>query len=595
MKKLVWALVMVTALGLIAFSVAARRQQVVPQPCPFDPDLQVGIAFQGPHRYFDTGEVQEKTINARIAWFQPVEQPNPDAFDARVYQEPPEKDWVWWNTLYPTTLIIEVTDAQSRLGSAEVWNFDLNLLDGVVKATPNGSSISGTLTLEEPAEFRRVIIKDKKNQPLAELLVRNPKTVLRLVVERAKWLPHPPKREVVVEEIKSPCPISVKGHPVQVYDEKKKQVVTAYYDCDKLQYVVKEGCPPHTGLNERHHIIDLGIYFGPHPQGCSILHIRGSACDTWVDVFGPGMPAGIEPIPLCMTKKFSNDRPEVYSEPSPQVYQTRYILQWMTLPSRADVDPADHPVYDELDKLQKSEDKTSAMVFYYEAKPYSQGCIHWDMIAVTNIYAVYAYPVEKVQKKGGDWFQRFVVNALRTVASGIFGAQHPKKNKLVEALIDAWTKDVSQRKEVKEVLEVGDLKFYGDIWILELGPASLTKEGKPDPTPKAMWEGNITQDIMVKIIVLQPDGKKVPASGSVTFQRKEAITTPSPPSPPFTSITEFIPEEGKVVSLGKGWRWEPTVTVGPKPKTFDPIEVPLTPPSITFVISPPSLPPGEGS
>ena len=30
----------------------------------------------------------------------------------RVYQELPEEDWDWWTTLYPTRLVVQVTDAQ---------------------------------------------------------------------------------------------------------------------------------------------------------------------------------------------------------------------------------------------------------------------------------------------------------------------------------------------------------------------------------------------------------------------------------------------------------------------------------------------------
>jgi len=471
----------------------------------------------------------------------------------------------------------------------------------VIEATPNGSSITGTLTLKEPAKFRQVIIKDKENQPLAKLLIENPETVLRLIVLYGGWVPHPPKREVVVEEIRSPCDISTEGHPVQVYDEREKKVVTAYYACDKVRYQVKEGCPPCTGLNERHHILALGFYLGPSPQGCSITHIRDSGCETWVDVWGPGMPAKVEPEALCMTKRIYNDSNKTKPEPPPQFYQTRYVLQTMVLPSREDVAPADRCILDDLENLQKRkpEDQTGVMADY-EARPYSQGCVHWHLSAGTEIRALLAYPVQKVEKKGGDWFQRFVVEALRIVASGIFGAHNPKKNRLVDAFIDAWTKDVSQRQEVKEVLKVGDLKFYGDIWVLYLSPAFVrVVDGKviPDPTPREMWIGNITQDVYVQIVVVRPDGTKVPVAGSVTFKCKEAITTPSPPSPPFTSIKEFIPEEGKTVSLAKGWQWEPTVTnVGPEPRTFPPIEVPLKPPSITFEVPSPQQPPGgEGS
>lgn len=595
-RKGLLVLVTVAAVGLAAFSVTAKRQEVVPQTCPFDPDLSVGIAFQGPHLHFDTFVVQEKTMNARIAWFRPVEQPNPDAFDERVYQEPPEDDWDWWNTLYPTTLIVQITDAKKRLRSAEIWNFDLNLLDGVIKAAPDGSSITGTLTLENYAKFRQVIVKDKSDQPLAKLLVKNPETFLRLVEEYARWFPHPPKRDVEVEETVSPCNISAEGrHPVEVYDETKKEVVTEYYVCNKIQYRIKGGCPPDDLELERHYIPALGIYLSPHPGGCSILHTRGSGCETWVYVHGPAYPVGFEPRPLIMTKRFSNPYPYVIPVDPPEPYKRRHVLEKMRLPSYGEIDPADHHILDKLRALQESEEKPeyqTLVVAPYDAPPYSEGCIKWGIVAGTNIHAIYAYPVRKIEKKGWNWFYEFVVSTLKIVASGIFGAKHPKKNLLAQALMDAWIKDVSQRKEVKEVLQVGDLRFFGDIWVLDLTPLYVREvNGKlePDPRPREMWIRNLTQDVKIQITV-----KGTPMNGSVTIKRLKAAISPEPPRHPLPEqITENVPPEGKTIALGKGWIWEITASaVGMK--VTEKISVPLEPPSVTIEVAAPQPPPGEG-
>lgn len=193
------------ALGLVTAAWTVKLQQVTMQPCPsmqpcpFDPDLSLGVAFQGGHLHFDTWAIQEKTMNARIAWFLPVEELNPDAFSDRVAEEPPEEDRDWWNTLYPTTLIVQVKDAKKRLGKLEVWNFDTNLLDGTILAKADGSAITGSLTLSSHASFRQLVIKDKKDKPLVKPGIKNPETVLWLVEEWAKWVPHPPKREVTVE------------------------------------------------------------------------------------------------------------------------------------------------------------------------------------------------------------------------------------------------------------------------------------------------------------------------------------------------------------------------------------------------------------
>lgn len=594
MKRTVARLIgvaVVLSLSALVAGWSSKRQQVVPQPCPFDPDLSVGVAFQGPHRYFETGEVQEKTINARIAWFKPVEQPNPDAFDDRVSQEPPEDDWDWWTTLYPTTLIVQVTDAKKRLRSAEVWNFDFNLLDGVIEATPDGSSIIGTLTLENYAKFRQVIVKDKADQPLAKLLVKNPETFLRLVQEYARWFPHPPKRDVEVEETVSPCNISPEGHPVEVYDETKKEVVTKYYTCNKIQYRIKGGCPPDDLELERHYILRFGIYLSPHPGGCSILHTRSSGCETWVYVHGPAYPVGFEPRPLIMTKRFYNPHPYVIPVEPPEPYKRRYVLEKMELPSYGDVDPADHRILDELHALQKSEEKPeyqTSVTAPYDAPPYSEGCIKWALRADTNIYAIYAYPVRKIKEKGWGWFDEFVVSALRIVASGIFGAKHPKKNLLAQALMDAWIKDVSQRKEVKEVLQVGDLRFFGDIWVLDLMPLYVREvNGKlePDPRPREMWIRNLTQDVKVQITV-----NGTPMYGSVTIERVKAITNPAPPMMPLPPDRVDVPPEGKTIALGKGWKWKLTAFAAGGSASEE-IAVPPTT-SVTIKVPAPQSPPG---
>lgn len=154
-RRIVWMFGMVVGCGLL-IAWATKRQPIALQPCPFDANISLGIAFQGPHQYFHTGKVQEKTINARIAWFRAIEQPNPDAFDKRVYQELPEEDWDWWTTLYPTRLVVQVTDAQKRLGSAEIWDSETNLLDRQLQASSDGSTIDGEFSVGRTDFFSAV-------------------------------------------------------------------------------------------------------------------------------------------------------------------------------------------------------------------------------------------------------------------------------------------------------------------------------------------------------------------------------------------------------------------------------------------------------
>jgi len=170
MKRLMFGL---AAMALVCGLTLARtlKQQIAPQSCPFDANLSLGVAFQGPHLHFDTYAVQDKLINARIAWFSPTEHPDPDVFEYRVAQEPPEEDWDWWTTLYPTTLLVQVTDAQKRLSKVEVWKLEGNLLKGIFPASPDGSTIIGSLGLEAPTSFWRLSIKDKQGGTLAEALI----------------------------------------------------------------------------------------------------------------------------------------------------------------------------------------------------------------------------------------------------------------------------------------------------------------------------------------------------------------------------------------------------------------------------------------
>jgi len=552
MKRLMFGLVaMALACGL-TLARTLKRQQIAPQPCPFDANLSLGVAFQGPHLHFDTYAVQDKLINARIAWFSPTEHPDPDVFEYRVAQEPPEEDWDWWTTLYPTTLLVQVTDAQNRLGKAEVWKLEGNILKGIFPASSDGSTIIGSLGLEVPTSFWRLSIKDKQGGTLAEALILSPKTQLTAVVVYARWVPHPPKRDVVVELEKEEPHFSFLNpgkHPVTRYDFEKRKTVTEYVDCTVRYWRVKDGCPPHNlTFFSQHDVKDVGV-LGPPPEGCSILDIRGAArCGTWVDVFLGAIPPSARED-LCMTKHFVNDTPNpVFIDP-PQRYQKRHVLQQIhEFPLDEALTERAYQTVAELKRLQTSEDPTSVTPSV-QVPPYSRGCLHWDLLASTDIRAVYFAPVRKVERHK-DVFD-YILEVLPIVASGIMGGAHPKANKLVEALALAWTKDVSQRREVKEAFQVGDLKFYGDIWVLNL---SLAQAGPMYPPPLQ----NIPQPVTVRVVLVTPDGSKTPTDATVKCEPIQALTTPPPPMPP--SFSADIPKEGKQISLGKGWRWRITVT-----------------------------------
>jgi hypothetical protein len=536
---------MVVGCGLL-IAWAAKRQPLTLQPCPFDANLSLGVAFQGPHLHFDTYAVQDKLMHARIAWFSPTEHTDPDVFEYRVAQEPPEDDWDWWTTLYPTTLLVQVTDAQNRLGKAEVWKLEGNILKGIFPASSDGSTIIGSLGLEAPTSFWRLSIKDKQGGTLAEALIRNPETKLTAVVLYARWAPHPPKRDVVVELDKT----EPEKHPVTQYDFEKRETVTEYYDCTVRYWRLKGGCPPHdfTFFDEQHDVKRVGV-FGPPPEGCSILDIRGAQiCGTWVYVFlGPVPPSAEEA--LCMTKHFVNDTPNpVFIDP-PQVYRKRHVRQQISeFPLDEALTEKAYQTVAELKKLQepKPEDAISVTPSV-QVPPYSKGCVHWDITAVTDIRALYVAPVRKVEKRR-DVFD-YILEALPIAVSGIMGSAHPKANKIVEALALAWTKDVSQRREVKEAFQVGDLKFYGDIWVLHL---SLAQSGPMYPLQ------NITQPVTVRVVLVDPEGNRTPTDADVECEPITPLTTPPPPQE--APIFARVSAKGTQVHLGKGWKWLIKVT-----------------------------------
>jgi hypothetical protein len=265
-----------------------------------------------------------------------------------------------------------------------------------------------------------------------------------------------------------------------------------------------------------------------------------------VDVFLGAIPPSAEEA-LCMTKHFVNDTPNpVFIDP-PQRYQKRYVLQQIPeFPLDEALTERAYQTVAELKRLQTSEDPTSVTPSV-QVPPYSKGCLHWDFLASTDIRAVYFAPVRKVERHK-DVFD-YILEALPIVASGIMGSAHPKANKLVEALALAWTKDVSQRREVKEAFQVGDLKFYGDIWVLHL---SLAQSGPMYPLQ------NITQPVTVRVVLVDPEGNRTPTDADVECEPITPLTTPPPPQE--APIFARVSAKGTQVHLGKGWKWLIKVT-----------------------------------
>jgi len=586
MKRLIVGLVTAIVVCGLTLAWSVRRQEVVLQPCPFDPNLSLGVAFQGPHRYFHTGEVLEKTVNARIAWFQPIEEPNPDVFDARVSQEPPEEDWDWWTTLYPTTLIVQVTDEQKRLGKVEIWNFETKLLDGELKAQPDGSAIWGTLSLEEPASFRQLVIKDKDGQTLAQALLEDAETRLWLVVEVGGWIPHPPSRDVVVKVSEE----KLHAHEILVKPEDSDKEITVDASCIIKCYQAEKGYPPCEGFNEQHFVESLrygvSVIFGPPPQGCSMLDIRGdSTCNTWVQMtpFPPSFDTT-----YCMTKGFYNPEATQGSVDPPRVYKSKHVKTRIPIDLRSLAPIVAPEQVALLESLQnETVEEPTIITTPVTVPPYSEGGAHWHLQpGQPTVKGIWAVPYRKY-KKTSSWFEEFLFRAVRVLIPGIIGRAHPIKIGLAEAAVEAWQRAVAPKKEVEKIVWFPeDAKFIGDFWVLRL---SLATQGIMPPPYHAK---NITQDVYVQIVVIRPDGTKVPMYGSVEIERVRAITTPAPPMTPFPPDQVEVPEQGTKIALGKGWRWKLTATAAGRQASKE-IEVPPTT-SVIIEIPAPQPPPGEG-
>ena len=551
MRRSVVGLVAAVVVCGLTLAWTVRKQEVVLQPCPFDTNLHVGVAFQGPHRYFHTGEVQEKTVNARIAWFRPVEEPNPDAFDDRVAQEPPEEDWDWWTTLYPTTLIVQVNDEQKRLGKAEIWNFETKLLDGELKAQPDGSAILGTLTLEEPASFRQLVIKGKNGQTLAQALLKDAETRLHLIVEVGGWIPHPPARDLVAKV--SEEELHTHGILVKLKNSDKETTIDA--SCIIKHYQAEKGYLPCEGFNEQHFVESLReevkVIFGPPPQGCSMLDIRGdSECNTWVQM--TPFPPSFNTI-YCMTKGFYNPEPQQTLVSAPQVYGSKYVKRRIRYDLRSlapIVDLEQVALLESLEKEMVIEDPTT-ITTPVAVPPYSEGGVHWHLIPVQpTVKGIWAVPYRKF-KRTSFWFVGFALSAdsvVRALIHSIISRSYPIKISLAEAAVEAWQRAVAPKKEVEKIVWLPeDAKVIGDFWVLHL---SLETQGI---MPSPYYAKNITQDVYVQIVVA---GK--PMYGSVTIERVKAITTPAPPMTPFPPAQVEVPEQGTKIALGMGWRWRLT-------------------------------------
>jgi hypothetical protein len=303
-------------------------------------------------------------------------------------------------------------------------------------------------------------------------------------------------------------------------------------------------------------------------------------CGTWVEV----TPFPITfTEPYCMTKWFRNDQDSQDHIAPPKVYRNKHVPVKLPIDIRSYPIVTDEPyqaqLVSELVEMQ-DETKTTILTTSVPVPPFSEGCVHWDLIPTqAEIRGVWAVPYRKF-KKTQTWFERFLSLIHKPLLDAIIGRHKNRKELIAEAAIEAWIKGLEKAEgEERRIWQWNDAQKIGDIWVLYL---QLFEQGK------MRYIRNITQDVYVQIVVA---GK--PMYGSVTIERVRAITpTVPPPMEPYPPGEVKVPEQGTKIALGKGWRWKLTATAAGSQESKE-IEVPPTT-SVIIEIPAPQPPPGEG-
>ena len=283
-----------------------------------------------------------------------------------------------------------------------------------------------------------------------------------------------------------------------------------------------------------------------------MLDTRISAsCGTWVEV--TPFPIAFD-VPYCMTKSFRNDSPNQINVDLPQVYANKHVpvklnIDIRSYPLVTKDEPSQAQLVSELEQIQ-DERGTTLLTTPIPVPPYSEGCVHWDLIPEqAAIRGIWAVPYRKY-KQTGAWFANFLLAIHKPLLDAIMRRHRNQKKLLVEAAIEAWVKGLEKAEgEEKEIWRWNDVIRIGDIWVLYL---QLAGQG---PMP---YLRNIPQPVTVRVVLVTPDGSKTPTDATVDCEPVQALTTLPPPMP--SAFSADIPKDGKQIFLGKGWRWRITVT-----------------------------------
>ncbi len=157
-------MVLAVAVALVSLTGAAMVQQL--HTVPFDTALSIYVGHDGTWYRYDVGQAEEAEIEDALGVFAPNEEvsDDPDIWvDHQVNDPPSPSGWTFFSAVdtEPMSLHVMVADTQNRLGQIVVTDRYTGATVGTLTANAQGSSISGSLTVDPTREAFRLELKAK--------------------------------------------------------------------------------------------------------------------------------------------------------------------------------------------------------------------------------------------------------------------------------------------------------------------------------------------------------------------------------------------------------------------------------------------------
>lgn len=153
------SMVLAVAVALVSLTGAAMVQQL--HTVPFDTALSIYVGHDGTWYRYDVGQAEEAEIEDALGVFAPNEEvsDDPDIWvDHQVNDPPSPSGWTFFSAVdtEPMSLHVMVADTQNRLGQVVVTDRYTGATVGTLTANAQGSSISGSLTVDPTREAFRL-------------------------------------------------------------------------------------------------------------------------------------------------------------------------------------------------------------------------------------------------------------------------------------------------------------------------------------------------------------------------------------------------------------------------------------------------------